>query len=146
VNFYKTEKDATKRAQEVKAMMTNPEQWTAKVWENLGWHWELKAGAVQLHETFYPDERSYGFWCLMSRQIDGFGGNPDWTLRASRFDDPNDAVEAQVKFARKHLDQLTASVEHGETLSRRTPCPDSTCVGRKASSGRPEFGSGCNER
>lgn len=116
---YKTMQEATKRGEEVRAMMTSI-GWDLKVHKNHGlWHWSLKNGAIKLYESMYNGE-SDGFWTLMSREMGGVGGNPDWSLRDEphhfRSEDPNEAVKAQVEAARAHLDILIESVLHGESL------------------------------
>lgn len=115
MSYFNTEKAATKRGQEVLALMTS-EGWELNVWENFGWHWSLENGAITLHESVFKG-KSRGFWTLMSRRLGGNGGFPEWTARGNdHHKDPNDAVAAQVKLAREVVNQFIESVEHGESL------------------------------
>ena len=112
---YKTLQAAMDRGEKVLAMMKS-EGWKLNTHENMGWHWNLENGAIRLHESHFQGE-SRGFWTLMSREIGGSGGNPDWTAKDNKhYANPNDAVEAQVKLAREVLNTLIESVEHGESL------------------------------
>lgn len=115
---YPTLEQASERAVEVHATMTKPELWDVKVWKNHGlWHWSLKAGALTLYESYSAayNDQPIRFSCLMGDHSGGTGSSTIW-YDQTWYDNPNEAVEAQVKLARERLNILTRIVEHVEAL------------------------------
>ena len=68
------------RAEEVKAMMNNPDVWEIEVWENSGWHWSLMAENVRLSENTFEGST---FWAMCSDSPgDASFGHPPFSLTA----------------------------------------------------------------
>jgi hypothetical protein len=83
--------------------------WQLRVWENLGWHYEVhncvgdREVSVRVH---------YGKYSVLFGHN---GGEIFWTERKS-YDDPNEAVRQQLKLARKFVDDLNVEVTKAEKV------------------------------
>lgn len=75
--------------------------WKAEYWQNGDWHIKFINGGLQLHVNIYDGKFTYA--CYLNEN--GSGSNAYWALEESRFLDPNKAVAAQLKLARKFVDQ-----------------------------------------
>lgn len=70
--------------------------WQVRVWENLGWHWELRYGN-HLTVSGSHEDRTKNFHAMLSTRGNG-GCDPTFYDR-KRFADPNDAVAHRLKIA-----------------------------------------------
>lgn len=86
--------------------LKNPAGWKIRVWENMGWHVQLKKGGMNLHIRTYGDKIEYS--TLFSAE-GGSGGDPSWTDQF-RSEDPNKAVEHQLKLVRRELKKIQKSL------------------------------------
>lgn len=48
--------------------------WSIRVWENLGWHWEVNAGAVSISRT------GYAFIAIYDSRLSAHAGTPQQVL------------------------------------------------------------------
>lgn len=83
--------------------------WKFLVYENLGWHWKVVSGPVQI----YPSSDKTGrFWCMIGdTPKDCAGGAAFWTPGVKYFKDPNRAVRYALSYAQSYYDQLTETIE-----------------------------------
>ena len=49
---FDTKAEAEAAARQAKQSLDMPRRWTIRVWENLGWHYALKCGIVQIYTAF----------------------------------------------------------------------------------------------
>lgn len=78
--------------------------WRIDVWENLGWHFRLLLGPLQI------TERDGQYWTLMSDTPESGGGSYLWATQTES-SDPNRAVRLQVRKAREKVEQLHSLVK-----------------------------------
>ncbi len=71
-----TKKEATVKAKALKKLMKT-KGWKIRVWENIGWHYSLKNGPVNLSEYNCGKETSYS--CLIAHTPGFCGGLALWT-------------------------------------------------------------------
>jgi len=100
--------DAEVRALALKKKMKG-KGWKTRVWENMGWFFEVKNGPI----TVIGDEGNY--FAMVG--LDG-SGNGCWTCGGypDKFADPNRAVAVAVKHARKQLDECIKIVKTSEKI------------------------------
>lgn len=116
--------NAVKRAREVVAMMKTG-GWQDVVHENLGWHWRIVNGPIQLHE-----DRDGKFWVMIgSKPSDNAGGSGYWTpTRIGRFKNPNRAVAEAIGHVRAFVQGVTETLAAAEfaggTNGTVPPTPD----------------------
>jgi hypothetical protein len=102
---FTSEASAMKRAKEVLAMMET-KGWKIRVHENMGWHWTLHNGPLNLHESSSGDS----FFCLVSSEPKGSGGLAMWTdseaYKHRSAKEPNACVERALRYAQAVLQDL----------------------------------------
>ncbi len=117
--MYDTKEEAIQAARRVIALLKD-DKWTYHVWENLGWHWHFQNGPIFLMEDII-NGKSQGFWTMLTTEVQPkfCYGSLTWetTELQPHYDDPNDAVKAQMDSARNILDGLTTVVERGEQIN-----------------------------
>jgi hypothetical protein len=81
--------------------------WEPVVWENIGWHWKIVSGPVQVHPGYYG-----GFWCMIGASpTAGSGGPAFWTPQQPKhFKDPNRAVTDALLHVWKFVDRVTETL------------------------------------
>jgi hypothetical protein len=86
--------------------------WRLRVWENIGWHYCVINGPVQV----YPLSSSHTeYHCLVSSNSVSRGGCGIWTSPKNiSFDDPNTAVRTEVENAKRVVTQLVNAVKEAE--------------------------------
>lgn len=104
----KTKAQAMKKAKALKKRMKG-KGWKTRVWENLGWHYEVHNKGLTVHVDWDDDDGDSYSTLLSSDGIPG-GGETYWTENKS-FSDPNKAVERQLKTAQKHMKNIVDSFE-----------------------------------
>lgn len=85
--------------------------WVLHVWQNMGWHYMVRLGVMNVHVSRYRGVDSY-------HTLFGYrhAGRPELTDAKSRsFKDPNRAVQAQVRFAKEHLRGLQEALDSCKT-------------------------------
>jgi hypothetical protein len=93
--------------------MAEPSTWKVHVWENLGWHCELLRGPLQVYTT----DGKAPYRCLLDSDPDKgphLGGFMSWTDTAFHSDDPNAAVEHQLKLARAFRKRISRVIKLAE--------------------------------
>jgi hypothetical protein len=106
----KTKREATAAAHKLRARMSEPLTWKARVWENAGWHCMLYRGTLQV----YKSDGQTLFSCLLGsnpEEVPPIGGAVFWSDRGCYYTDPNKAVEHQLKTARKFQKQIARVLE-----------------------------------
>lgn len=68
--------------------------WKLKIWENLGWHYCVCNGPLQVHPSSIDDS----YFTLLDGDGSG-GGSPCYSVDTN-FNDPNEAVRVQLETAR----------------------------------------------
>jgi hypothetical protein len=111
---YLSRKEAEEAARKVQKRMKS-KGWKIRVWENLGWHFEIKKGTIQLHEASHNGRRPY-YWTLMGSELNSYGGETyllaDETPKIDmQIYDPNDAYLRQLKVAKAHLDKIAKAIK-----------------------------------
>jgi hypothetical protein len=93
-------REATRRG---KAMLRKMKTkgWRLALHENMGWHYRLVCGSIQVYES--DDGGRYS--TLASNTIPGPGGYPPWT-DSKHFKDPNRAVAHQLRLMQEHINGL----------------------------------------
>lgn len=118
MSSYTSRDEAKRNGEAVRGCMERPDAWEVRVWDNAGsWYWELRHGALRLHRSYNAAYRKYPvrYSCLLGDTEKGGGGSPIW-YDNQWYEDPNDAVAAQLKLARERLDDLTRIVEDAECV------------------------------
>lgn len=85
--------------------------WKPHIHENLGWHYCLEN--LDGHLTL--NESNGQYYCLLSEGDFKHSGSPLWHSEKC-FNDPNKAVEAQIKMARNKVDELDKIIKQAETI------------------------------
>ena len=97
--------------------------WRPVVWENLGWHFQVVSGPVQV----YGDRQGSGgrlrYSCMISSDVGGTGGSVLWTNQNARsYSDPNEAVKAELLAAlRATLGVVLAVRDAARAAGHETP-------------------------
>ena len=79
--------------------------WTARVWENLGWHYAVENGTL----TVYPIHQTskLGYYCMLTDDTNFLGcGSVLWT-DSKIFKCPKQAIAHTVKLAETEINKLT---------------------------------------
>lgn len=74
--------------------MNNPHDWTVRVWDNLGWHVELrdkKLRQIVVHVSRYSDKK-ITFWSWMVDKPDCVGSSASWPC-SEHMKSPQGAVD-----------------------------------------------------
>lgn len=96
--------DAVQKANALLDKMKGNGPWTAIVGENLGWHYHVQSGNLKVYE------HSIGHYsCLLGT----FGGEMFWSLDGS-WDDPNEAVKAQLQKAEEFIRGCQSMVDEAK--------------------------------
>ena len=86
--------------------------WRPMVFENMGWHWRVVSGPVQV----YPSDGDR-FWCMIGGKAKGdAGGLAMWTpTPCKHFKDPNRAVREALK----HVESKMADLNEALAAARK---------------------------
>lgn len=103
------------------------DNWTIRVWENLGWHVCWRLGRVSLYYASYD----HNFSCLIADDDTAPGsGSPVWTTNFSS-SDPNAAVKHDLDYAvnvaKDMLRGLDEAVKLFEGYNESTPIKCGSC-------------------
>jgi hypothetical protein len=79
--------------------------WKLRVWENLGWHYSIYAGALSIHVNHYLRRVRYSS-LMADRASEHIYGSSLWTDNES-YGDPNRAARAAVQLAEGVMANLT---------------------------------------
>ena len=103
-------KQATSQGQALLKRM-NGKGWKLRVWENLGWHYDIYLLGLTVH---HPGKN---YSTLLSSDPENYSGSGEiyWTPEKS-FKDPNKAVEHQMKMARIFSDKCQKMVSDISSL------------------------------
>lgn len=66
-------------------------KWKLRVWENLGWHYDLRHGPISLSES-----SGGGYFCMVSESIESDGTGGRWPEFPHHGDTPEDAVATTI--------------------------------------------------
>ncbi len=103
----KSEAEAREQA-EYCLMKMKTKGWTVRVWENLGWHWQLRNVYIQL----YPGSSGETYHILISSCLPPVGGEMYWTHNVYPAPtDPNEAVAAGIREVRGHCAKVNTVME-----------------------------------
>jgi hypothetical protein len=96
-----TKKEAMQAAKALRKKMTG-RNWKLRVWENLGWHYQVHRSRISVSEAIDgKGEVRYYTGCAM---VKGGVGTPiEWSVRKPMFTDPNQAVQAQLNAVRQDV-------------------------------------------
>lgn len=96
---YKEYGAATRKAKELQRIMGSG--WAIRVWENLGWHYELTHGPVGL----FKSEGNGKYYAMISNDPNKAGGGLSfWTEEDhGGFTDPKMAVRSAIKYMQSVL-------------------------------------------
>jgi hypothetical protein len=96
-----TKKEAMQAAKALRKKMTG-RNWKIRVWENLGWHYQVHRSRISVLEAIDGrGNRRYYTSCSMA--TDGIGTPVEWSVRKPSFTDPNQAVQAQLNAVRQDV-------------------------------------------
>lgn len=111
-----TQREAREAAEALRKLMHNPDDWKMHVWDNLGWHYTIQSGPIDLSATHRRDG-TIQYSCLLSeeRESDSSGAGV-WSFHDFQNEDPNEAVRLQVEYAREVIDRLTETLELAEAV------------------------------
>ncbi len=85
--------------------------WKPRVWENLGWHYEVYNGYISVHPGILDDNK---YWCLLSNEKGGHGGLAMWTPQKNTHKDPNVVVRKQIIYTKAVLKRLQEPITYLE--------------------------------
>ena len=101
----KTKEEAESGAEVLLKKMTTP-GWKIRVWENLGWHFEITKHSMAIHFSEHPGQyHTY----LNSGSTPG-GGSHYWH-QPYYSDDPNEVYERQLEVAQQFIDECQEVVD-----------------------------------
>lgn len=106
----KTELEARKEATILIGKMKT-KGWKARVWENLGWHYEIRKGCISIYPSGIGDKLEY--FALMG---DGWGVGEIFWSEQGTFCDPNIAYERQIELARAHVSKCIRMIRQSGGL------------------------------
>jgi hypothetical protein len=114
---YSSKAAAQKRAEQLRKQMQG-KGWKIRVHENMGWHFNLRLGPVQLHEESMNGKKWY--FCLIGTDLVSSGGLAMWTdseahQRASS-KDPNKCVQHAIEFARAIINMHSDNLKIAEDM------------------------------
>ena len=113
-----TQEDAQKKANVMLKLMKG-NGWRTRVWENLGWHYDVHnyALTVSISDIKKDDEKTY--WCGLASDEDKAGGTPVFwhDEEHQTFKDPNEAVKRQLMLAREFVDKVEKVVKNAEAVA-----------------------------
>lgn len=90
----------------------NGKGWKLRMWQNIGWHYEIRNGPIAVSPC-YPEGK---FSCKLSDSLeDSYGGSLIWANNFSS-KDPNKAVMHEIKNARKELNLIIDAVRFVENI------------------------------
>ena len=105
----KSTKNAARQAGRRLITKMNSKGWKLRVWENMGWHYSIRKGAVTLYETIYMSgEKVYD--TLMSSSTPG-AGEMYYDPRQKNFTDPNEAYFHQLRVASNHARECLEDIK-----------------------------------
>lgn len=121
MSSYLTKRSADDAGRAARKKLPHPERWSVRVWENLGWHAAVEFGGMTVYidsPSRYDRRSRTRYYCLMSRDDAGGGGEMFWTERGAMHYCPRKAVEAQLKVCRAFVDQCNEAVAKVEEVFR----------------------------
>lgn len=78
--------------------------WRVEVWENLGWHWRVTNGPVQLGACYAKGRKTLYHAMVGSSPTESRGGAAYWTERGQGYRaDPRRAVKDAVRLVEKFV-------------------------------------------
>ncbi len=93
---FDSDKQATDRGAEIKAVMDDPAKWEVSAHENMGWHLTLLCGPISLRE-YRDTEGNSEYDCMICDGGHvGSGSSHIGGVHAGRFPTPQAAVDASV--------------------------------------------------
>ena len=113
-----TKQEATRRGRQLLRRMEGT-GWKLRVWENIGWHYEVQNGGISIDEMRCCDGRNVYLAYLHEGDTHG-GGSAFWHT-GRECGDPNLAVWAQLKHAQKFVTYLRDSLEALMERLRKKP-------------------------
>lgn len=101
-----TKHEAEKAGQALLDKLDNKTNWVVKVWENMGWHYCIECGSMQVSPALGDGQ----YFALMSTSAQRPGeGFPEWTTNF-RSSDPNEVISHQIKQALSFVKQCQDSI------------------------------------
>lgn len=111
--------EALSEARKAKNMLDNPRAWKIEIFENLGWHWALYCGNLSLHGHYYDLSKKWNFFTLLSDGKYHGVGEMYWSPENRGFENPQKAVNHQLKIANHFIKKVTGVVSGVETRLAR---------------------------
>ena len=112
-----TKKEAVKLGTELRECMKG-RGWKVRVWENCGWNYQVTNGPITVNPSPGTEDRVSSVWVMMTDDLQYPGAGPPLWTDTRDYRDPNRAVAAQAKRARRELNKLTKIVTHVEALTQ----------------------------
>lgn len=94
-----TESQARSKAEKLLAKMKSP-GWEIRVWENLGWHYSLQRGTLNVLEHEYQKTAYHIFY---SEEVGGVSEPSYYGICNKSYDNPNLAVEKALQLAARFI-------------------------------------------
>jgi hypothetical protein len=118
---YETKEEATKAGKiakkELEAIKGFEKKWKLRVHENMGWHFSLKMGPINVSK--YEPDRKNGkprWHVLISNEKGGIGGLAMWTPEKSSGTDPEKVIRRSVQAAQDAINALVPAVGHARWM------------------------------
>lgn len=103
----KNKREADARANDLVNYLNNVTggNWKKRVWENLGWHYAVRLGSIEVYAHSYT-WRNTTYNALVGDTIESGGGLGIWTDSNSGFEKPEEAVRHAMNNAKTVVDKL----------------------------------------
>jgi len=109
---------AYEAANAVRKRMFNPAAWEIDVWENLGWHWQLKCANVSVSPSL--DKGKYFAQVADEPEECGYS-LAAWNENNLTYDEPQNAVNAAVREAAAYAEKLMLAVNCARQACKGMP-------------------------
>lgn len=104
-------KKALKDGARAKKLLKNPSGWKIKVWENGGWHVQLKKGGMNLSVRRQSIMEDTLVFSVLFSSDGGIGGDMAWSNSRTRAHvDPNFVIEEQLDIAQKFVTKCQKAI------------------------------------
>lgn len=95
-----TKFEAEKAAERLLKLINRP-GWSVKIWENMGWHYKAFYGYLSVFPSY-----GGGYLAMLSTKR-GASHSPGFWNDKNSYDDPNEAIEEQIKVACEFVGRLS---------------------------------------
>lgn len=110
----KTEGEAYKGAVILQDLM-NTTGWRIRVWENLGWHYQISKGTISIYEAYKHIDDPTSYHAMIAGEPGQNGhGLAAWSGDFFASSDPNEVVWRAIGEAVTYVNEITQAMEEAQ--------------------------------